>query len=95
MRDIKSLNSLLSVWKGVINKPYLNWIDQCRGPGTQININDLVLLSKAYPVVFQNFICDLKMQPSHPYVMIWDFRALHIYAYIAAIILIMSPKIIY
>ena len=67
-KDVACITMILKVWISILNQPCANWIDQCQGPAVMIDNNDLLKIAKRYPVIFQNFICSLKMQLSHPYI---------------------------
>jgi len=70
-RDVRSVTAILSVWLTICNAPKnKSWIDQVAGSFTRLRIEVLIQLADLYPVVFQNFICDLKLQPVHPNVIL-------------------------
>ena len=69
MRDVRSITAILNVWLALCNTPAKAWIDQVAGAFTRLPSDILVDIANLYPVIFQNFMCDLQLQPVHPYVM--------------------------
>jgi hypothetical protein len=68
-KDVKLIRCVLSMWEQVLNQPCLHWLDQCNGPSSRILTSELISLARIYPLLFKNFIVNLKLQQVHPYIM--------------------------
>lgn len=68
-KDVKLIRCVLSMWEQVLNQPCLHWLDQCNGASTRIQSFELIPLARIYPLLFKNFIINLKLQQVHPYIM--------------------------
>ena len=67
--DIPITLAILDVWKRLVNRPPRDWMEQCCGPFTCLPKSDLVSLARKFPLIFQNFITNLKLQKAHLFVL--------------------------
>jgi hypothetical protein len=63
--DIRLTLCILDAWRRLVNAPPRDWMEQCRGPFTRLPKRDLVALAYKFPLIFQNFITSLRLQPAH------------------------------
>ena len=66
--DIRAIRVVLDLWAEILEQQPLDFLDQCKGPFTRLNISELVKVCETYPLIFQNFIIRIKLLPAHPLV---------------------------
>ena len=73
--SIVLIKIVLRVWANELNKPISDFSDQHYFHlSYKIDIDDLVLLAKKFPIEFSEFICSLRIRPAHKSVYPSDYR---------------------